>query len=85
MLQNEVEVTIKPEPQTSLPFKTLSIEQLLNLSSNVKKAADYEPTPFVDKLRSDCNIELKAVECPRLLKKGGYYVFYYFYDLLYLF
>jgi hypothetical protein len=72
---NEVEVTIKPEPQTSLPFKTLSIEQLLNLSSNVKKAADYEPTPFVDKLRSDCNIELKAVECPRLLKKELKYLF----------
>ena len=80
MLQNHTEKIVKPEPQGDTSVKTLSIEQLLNLNSNIKKAADYEPTPFIDKLKSDCNVELKAVDCPRLLKKG-----IYFYLILFLY
>ena len=39
---------------------------------NVKKSIDYIPTPVIDNLKSDCNVELTAVNCPKLLKKGKY-------------
>lgn len=72
-------------------FQTISIEHLLNASLNIKKAADYVPAPVIDRLKSDTNVELKAVACPRLLKKGKYIflirLIYKFYcsDLKYLF
>jgi len=56
-------------------FQTVSIEHLLNASMNVKKSIDYIPTPVIDNLKSDCNVELTAVNCPKLLKKELKFLF----------
>ncbi|KAE9556460.1 hypothetical protein FO519_000345 [Halicephalobus sp. NKZ332] len=69
-----VESVTKKEPVAPV-FQTVSIEYLLNASMNMKKAIDYMPIPVVDNLKSDCNVELKAVACPKLLKKEIKYLF----------
>uniref|UniRef100_A0AC34QFF9 Methylmalonic aciduria and homocystinuria type D protein, mitochondrial n=1 Tax=Panagrolaimus sp. JU765 TaxID=591449 RepID=A0AC34QFF9_9BILA len=74
-LEEKTIESVQEEKMSEPAFKTVSIEQLLNASMNVKKAADYVPAPVIDRLKSDANVELKGVACPRLLKKDLKYLF----------
>lgn len=63
------------EKPTEPLYQTVSVDKLINASMDIKFSPDYKPAPIIDELKSDCNVELNAVACPKLLKKDLKYLF----------
>uniref|UniRef100_A0A7E4VGP4 Methylmalonic aciduria and homocystinuria type D homolog, mitochondrial n=1 Tax=Panagrellus redivivus TaxID=6233 RepID=A0A7E4VGP4_PANRE len=72
--QTEAQTSEKVDKNDPL-YRTVSVEQLLNSPLNIRKAADYAPEPVIDNLKSNCDVEMHATSCPRLLKKELKYLF----------
>lgn len=69
-------VNIEKVEKPSEPlYQTISVDKLINASMDIKYSHDYKPVPIIDELNSDCNVELNAIACPKLLKKDLKYLF----------